>query len=190
MNKDHVIESLKSESYRIEEDSIYSSKGHYNAAARWKALHSALSVISIVCSTVVASSVSEDVRSFGLLTISKLGINSIDHFFAFLTFAFSATAAISTSLISFLKPERKEESHRISAGNYNSLKNRARIYRTIDLMSDDSIDSLRAKLDSISETRNSLNMESIPIPKWAYALAKKGIEELGEATYKVDTKGV
>lgn len=44
--------NLYNELSRIEEDSLYSMKGHYNASERWRWWYNALGIINVICSVV------------------------------------------------------------------------------------------------------------------------------------------
>ena len=155
------------EAKRIEEDSLYSAKGHYCAAQLWTSLHIWIGVPTAIMAAIAgASALSkfEDSRIWaGVLAI---------------------LVAALTSVTTFVNPNAKAANHHNAGNRYNSLNNRARIFSEIetDVETDD---ILLNKVKALTEERDDLNQKSPQIPKWAFRKARKGIEE-GEGKYLVD----
>ena len=152
---------------RIEEDAMHSAKGHFNTEAGWNRKHVALGVGAVL----VASAAGQ--QAFVENSYVAAGL-------AFL-------AAFIAGLATFLSPEKRAEAHGRAGRHYNSLKNRTRIFRTIDLATLDG-EVARQRLEVLSEQRNDLNETSPGIPRWAYVRAKRDIDaKMG--VYQVDGGG-
>ncbi len=159
-DKERIIKEAK----RIEEDSLYSSKGHFYAAQFWSNLHLC---VGIFISVVVASA-----------GIVLLKFNSYRIATGILAILASALSAVST----FTSPGKRAATH-LSAGNrYNSIRNRARLFREIEVVSEAYEKSLE-KLRCLFAERDELNDRYPQISKRAFNKARKGIQE-GEAQHE------
>ena len=162
MNEE-LLKEYKAEANRIEEDSIHSSKSHYNASDRWSHIHLFIGIPNAILAAFAGI---EAFKGSELLAGS-------------LAIAVAAITAINT----FLNPGDRASNHKRCAGEYLALKNRARIFNKIDcerLQSEDKIDTTFKEL---VDKRDNLNSTSPPIPSWAFKKAKKGIDA-GESGYK------
>ena len=163
-DKEKIIKEAK----RIEEDSLYSSKGHFYAAQFWSKFHL---VVGVFISAIVATA--------GTFVLWKFEPYRI--VVGSLTILVSALNAVLT----FTNSSKRAATH-VSAGNcYNDLRNRSRLFSEIEVNSEPYEKSLE-KLRCLCIERNELNSRFPQIPKWAFNKARKGIEE-GEARYKVDS---
>ena len=159
---------LIAEARRIEEDADHSSKGHFNAAARWAGYHLYLGLPSAVIAAIASGSAFNDMPNLA-----------------------GSLAIISTALmttLTFLKPSERAENHKAVAGSYLALRNRARIFREIELEDGLSQDDAKQRLMELSKNRDELNQSSPGIPRRDYELAKKDIDE-GRSQHKVDKEG-
>ncbi len=162
-NKEKTITEAK----RIEEDCLYSAKGHFYAGQCWGNVHLWLSGISAVLSAIA-------------------GVSALSHFdyHNIVAGVFSIIVAGLTGVITFVNPNARASVHHKAGNKYNSLRNDTRIFYEIEVNNlDDS--KVVEELKKLNDRRNKLNIESPQIPKWAFEKARKGIEE-GEADYKVD----
>lgn len=162
--RDEVIKEAK----RIEEGTLYSSKGHFNASALWRRLQYWLGIPATILAAVAAASAFAQLDKGNTLA----GWMSI------------IVAALS-GLTTFLNPQERAANHFEAANQYDALHNKARIFWTIDCLGNDSDLMLTNRLKELSEEKNALNKQSPQIFKWAYALAKRGIAA-GEGSYSVD----
>lgn len=158
--------ALQCEAKRLEEDTTYSSKGHYNAASRWECCNLYLGVPATILAAVAAGSTL--VEALPGLTI-------------FCTLIVS----ILTGLMTFLSPNERATLHRSAAGRLLALRKEVLFFRNIELLQGRRLSELSEKLRALIVRENELNQNSPTIPKWAFLKARKGIEQ-GEATYKVD----
>jgi len=156
---------LVAEAKRIEEDAIYSSKGHYNAGNSWKGLHLWIGIPTAILSALAsASAFGEENTAAGILSILVTSL---------------------IALATFLDPSGKQSAHRASAAAYGTLKNDARIFYEIDVFIEKDITKLVQSLKQLAKQRDKLNSTSFNIPRRAYELARTDIKE-GTNTYKID----
>jgi hypothetical protein len=161
-------EELSKEAQRIEEDALFSAKGHYNAVGSWLWLHRGLAVISGVASVIAGTAV---LKEWGP------------------TVAVSAAAAstIAAALLGTLKPGEEGLRHQRAGDRYLAIRNRARIFRLIDLVSalpteERLVTMAKALSSELDDTRSSAPR----IPGRAYERAKRDIEVQKTAAYHVD----
>jgi len=162
-NKEKIINEAK----RIEEDSLYSSKGHFYAGQCWLNVNLYLGGITAILSAIAGASA---LSQFDYHNIVAGGLSII--------------VAGLTAIIIFINPNEKSFIHRKAGNRYNALRNDARIFYDIELSEADDKKAIE-DLKKLNDRRSKLNSESHQIPKWAFEKARKGIEE-GEAKYKVD----
>lgn len=165
-----VKENLIKEARRIEEDSLYSAKGHFVAANFWTNFHLWIGVPTAILAAIAGASALSQFDNHNIIA----GILAI---------IVTALTAVTT----FLNPNEKANSHRNAGNKYNSLRNKARIFCEIDSYGEDSEQEITKQLKELAKQRDELNQNSSQIPRWAYKKARKGIEE-GETEYKVDEK--
>jgi len=160
-------DALRRESERLEEDTLYSSKGHFNAEDTWVRRNYWLGVPATVLGAIAGATLIKSQPEWAT--------------------AFTLLASLLTGLMTFLKPNERAAMHRAAAGQFLALRNEARFFREIELLQPDRLDELSERLKALSAARNELNLKSPSIPRRAFVAARKGIEE-GEATHKVDKK--
>lgn len=166
--KDEIIKEAK----RIEESTLYSAKGHFQAARVWGNFHLIIGVPMVILSAVAGASA---LAQFDNSKIIAGGLSIL-------------VAALS-ALMTFLNPNGKSSVHLNAGNSYDSLQNKVRIFWSIDCWREKSEEVLTEKLKYFSEQKDKLNLNSPQIPWLAYQLAKRGIEA-GEADYKVDKSEV
>lgn len=158
--KEKIIKELK----RIEEDSLYSSKGHFYAAQSWEKWHYKLGIPATIFSALA-----------GVSAIAEQNV---------LAGVIAFCVATVAGLITFLNPNEKASVHRNAGNEYNDLKNKSRILYEIEANSlDEKV--LTEKMKELDKARSELNKKSPQIPKGSFEQARRGIEE-GEASYKAD----
>lgn len=159
------ISALCREAKRLEEDALYSSKGHFNAEDAWVRRNYWLGVPATALGAIAGAA----------LIKSQPELAS----------ALTLLASLLTGLMTFLKPNERAAIHRTAAGQFLALRNEARFFHEIELLSTDRLGELPKRLQELASARNELNQKSPSIPRHAFVSARKGIEE-GEATHKVD----
>jgi hypothetical protein len=159
------VSALRREAERLEEDTLYSSKGHFNAEDTWVRRNYWLGVPATALGAVAGATLIESQPEWAT--------------------AFTLLASLLTGLMTFLKPNERAALHRAAAGKFLALRNEARFFREIELLEPERLDELLERLRALSAVRNELNSNSPSIPRRAFVAARKGIEE-GEATHRVD----
>lgn len=157
--------TIRAELTRIEEDCIHSGKAQFNAGVRWSRYHLWLGVPSVILSALAGTAFFK-----GEPEIAG---------------AMSSVVTILTALMTFLKPSERASSHKSSGDQYLTLRNDARVLRTIklDVACDDT--AAVANLDEITKRRNELNQASAQVSRKDFERARTGIEE-GEAQHIAD----
>jgi len=163
----NLLDEMRAEGARIEEDSLYSGKGHFEAARAWGNVHLWVGIPTAVLAAVAsASAFKQQVAAAGALAL---------------------TASVLSAISTFLNASERAQLHHRAGVKHNALRNRARIFRELDLKTETGSSDLLASLKALAKEREDLNLSSPQIPKWAFRLARAGIEA-GEAAYKIDSE--
>lgn len=165
MTEDRKIEPLAIQSMRIEQDALYSAKTQFEAARIWSTVHLWLGIPTALIAGISGISTFQDQSLVGG--------------------ALAILAAALASVTTFLNPSGQSAQHHAAGTKYNSLKNRASIFREVDLNSDSPIEVNTATLKRLGQERDDLNETSPQASRRAYERARASIEA-GEATYDVD----
>lgn len=158
------LEIMK-ESQRIEESTLYSSKGHFAAAHTWSNFHLIIGIPIVVLAAVAGSSFICN-NNFSARVLSVI-------------------VAVLSAVMTFLNPNEKSSTHLNAGNSYDALQNEVRMFRTIDCWREDSEQILTERLKNYSNHKDRLNQVSPQIPWWAYQIANRGIKS-GEGSYEVD----
>lgn len=162
---DKLKDALEREAKRVEEDSIHSAKGHFNAADIWRIRHYWIGVPATILGGAAGAAAVKNFPEIAVLL--------------------SLIATILTGLLTFLKPAERASAHKTAGDQFLALRNDARVFREIELIEQDDTRSAPDKLKALCQRRNELNQGSPDVPRKAFEQAKQGIVE-GEATYKAD----
>lgn len=158
--------AIAAESKRIEEDALYSAKGHYEAARAWGGVHLSVGIPTAVLAAIASvSAFSDHAQLAGAVAMLV-----------------AALSAVST----FLNPSQRANAHHGAGNQFNSIRSRARILREIDIYRL-SVAELTDSVKALAAERDKCNQDSPVIPRLAFHHARKGIEA-GEAGYAVDAK--
>lgn len=163
--EEQLLENVKVEVQRVEEDCTHSSKSHFNAADRWGRYNLWLGIPSIVLSAAASAAfLGEYPEVAGAMT---------------------SVAAILTSLITFLKPSERGAAHKSAGDQYLALRNDARVFREIEINHAGDMHAAISFMGTLTKRRNELNQSSPQFSDKDRREARRGIEE-GEATHVVD----
>lgn len=157
--------TIRAELTRIEEDCIHSGKAQFNAGVRWSRYHLWLGVPSVILSAMAGTAFFKEQSELGG--------------------AMASIVTVLTALMTFLKPSERASSHKSSGDQYLTLRNDARVLRTIKLDVACDAAAAVANLDEITKRRNELNQASCHVSRRDFEQARKGIEE-GEARHVAD----
>jgi hypothetical protein len=158
--------AIADEAARIEEDSTFSSKGHFNAEASWKTAHYVIGCIAALSGAIAGGSAFSD--------------------FAWLTAIAGAISGIAAAALTFFNPSEKAQEHKVAGDCFGSLRNDARIFRTIALTQVTEAEEATEKLAELNRRRTELNASSSGIPSGAYEKARRHIDDEDRATHRVD----
>jgi hypothetical protein len=160
-----MIDALRNESLRIEEDSEHSAKRHFNTWDMWSVLHYALGVPATILAAAASTALVKNEHGWAQL----MGL----------------AVALFAALMTFLKPNDRAAQHRAVGNQYLSLRNDARMFREIDLI--EAVDDTKKseRLRRLAQRRNDLNSSAPSTPRWAFERTRQGIAD-GETTYRVD----
>ena len=159
--KDIIVKEVM----RIEEDAQHSMKGHYNDADVQSGLNKKFGLPASIILTI----------SGGTALGEQLEIAAV---LAFIT-------AILVGAMTFLKPSEKSEQHKSSAARYHSLRNMVRLFRELEVSTNDNVDALKAEIYKYALQLNELNEVCPQISRASYEKAKNDIDE-GRAAYRID----
>lgn len=166
MEPDNVlINALRAEAHRIEEDSIYSAKRHLNACDTWSLRHYVLGIPAALLAALVTTVLIKN--------------------YADLAQALATVSALLAALLTFLKPNDRASQHRVVGNQYLTLRNDARMFREIDLTELDDDSKKSEKLRQLAERRANLNASAPTTGYGAFKKARKGLEE-GQASFLTD----
>ncbi len=160
-----ALTAIIEEAKRIEENCLFSSKGHFIASRCWDNFNVWMGLPTIILAAV----------SVALAFTSVFLLAGI----------LSTIVVILSSLTTFLNPKEKANDHLLAGNNYDSLLTKARIFWTVDCVSEFTLLVLTEKLKDLESQKDKLNRECLQIPTWAYKKGKKGIEQ-GEASYGIN----
>lgn len=158
------------EAKRIEENCLYTAKGHFVAAQFWRKFNYWIGIPTVVLAAIAGTA--------AFVKFDKNNISAV---------ILSIIVAVLTAINTFLNPQERKSAHLTAGNNYDSLLTKARIFWTIVCRGVESEQVLTERLNFLSEQRDKLNRECSQVPTRAYKKAKKGIEE-GEADYWLDKK--
>ena len=157
--------SVAREASRIEEDCTHSAKGHFEAARIWGWCNMGLGLPAVVLGAVAGVSALKAMPVVaGVLAILGSAL---------------------TAALTFLKPSDRVSGHHVSGTRYNSLKNRARLFREVDVPQATDPKRLTRALRTLAKERDELNQLSPEIPRPAFVRARRGVLT-GESSYAVD----
>ncbi len=155
-----IVEEAK----RIENDTSYSAKGHYEAAEYWTRFHLMIGIPTAILSAVAGAS-----------ALAQFDNHSIIAGF------FAIVVTTLTAVATFLNPNEKANSHQNVGNKYNALRNKVRVFCNIDSSVESSEQELIKQLKELAKQRDELNQDSLPVSTWAYKKAQKVIENKARA---------
>jgi hypothetical protein len=150
-----IIEEAK----HIENDTLYSAKGHYEAAKYWRNLHLLIGIPTVVLSATAGAS-----------ALTQFDYHNIIAGFL------AITVAALTALTTFLNPNEKANSHQNAGDKFSAIRNGVRMFYNIDSSLATPEHELIRQLKDFAKQRDELNQSSLPISGWAYKTAQRVIK--------------
>lgn len=155
---------ITNELHRLEEDCTHSGKAHFNANDRWNRWNYVFGIPSVVLSAAAGAAFFKD--------------------YSVIAGMMSVGVTVLTSLMTFLKPAERANSHKNSGDQYLALRNDSRVVREITIETLDDSAAIEA-MSGLTTRRNELNQASQPFSNGDFQKARKGVDS-GEALHKVD----
>ncbi len=164
--------ALEKEAKRLIEDCLYSGRGHQSAGQFWRAMNTWLGLPSAIASPLLATGAAG---------------SALAQFSPWITAGLAILSAIAGAAHSFFRPNEIAEAHGLKGNRFITLRNDARLFLEIELLSGADLRELAARLQNLRQRHADLN-ETLPlnIPRFAYLRAKRSIE-VGESSYQEDT---
>lgn len=167
MERDLASE-LGREAARIEEDALFSYKGHYNAAVPWRRWSRLLASAAALGSSLAAVAV---LKEWSV----AISVGS------------AAIATLTSTIYASLQPRSVADGHERAGDRYLAIRNRSRIFRNIQmLVHDATAESLVAEIKALSSSLDQAREGAPVLPRGAYQQAKRDIEVGGFAEYRAD----
>jgi len=168
----NIRERIEKEARRIEEDTLYTFKQLYEAAASERCRYFWVGSAAAVLSVLAGTSVVAKYPSWWQVAAPLISL---------------AVAAL-TAWLTFVKPAERAQEYKDAACDYQQLRDDTRVFREIELLrSDLEEEALVKQIKALSARRAQLRKDSPQPPKWAYGRVKRAIEQ-GEAEYEVDAQ--
>ena len=117
MNTEQAALKIAEEAKRVENDTLYSAKGHYEAANYWANFHLLLGIPTAIISAIAGTSAFAQFNNHATIA----GILAI-----------IVTAL--TGITTFLNPNEKASAHQNVGNKYNAIRNRARALYNLDML--------------------------------------------------------
>gem|GEM_PF-4133786 len=159
--KSNIIKSAK----RIEENSLYAFKSHYNSAAIWSFIYHVLTIGIIIASSITIAYTFSDTNPYIIRILAII-------------------ALIFSSLVMFFNPSEKIRIHNEAGSSYSSLNSKAETFREIEAEYYEET-YVKGKIFELRDKRDEFNSKYPQPLTLGYIAAKIGIW-LGEAINKVD----
>jgi len=170
--EDALRRALEKEAKRLIEDCLYSGRGHQSAGQFWRAMNTWLGLPSAIASPLLATGAAG---------------SALAQFSPWITAGLAILAAIAGAAHSFFRPNEIAEAHGLKGNRFITLRNDARLFLEIELLSGSDSRELAKRLQNLRQRHADLT-ETLPlnIPRFASQMAKRSIEA-GESSYEEDS---
>jgi len=159
MVDDGVLKQIIDNAQKVANDCEYSASSNFALGKYWDTWNLRLGLSAAILSALAAL--------VGKTDLSGVPIAGVVAFLA----------AISASVLTFLKPSEKASIYREFGNKYRSLRNRSRVFISIDCLVMPEYEELRARLDSLLKEKEDLNLDNPVIPEWAFKEAQRLITQ-------------
>jgi hypothetical protein len=168
MTFDEIRQSIEDQLQKLEDDTDLTSASDFRMAQRWQGINTKLGLIIVLVS--------------GIITAIGAGASVGDFQYLQKYFALSVTvlASIATvvgSVLTFLKPSERGMQYREFGNKQKALRNRIRIYRSVLMKQEPSVDRPSEQLVGFGQEKDALNSDNPPIPRSAFRTASRDMLE-------------
>lgn len=153
---------------KLEDDTELTSASDFRMAQRWEATNNRLGLTTVIVSGIVT--VIGAVSSLEKFT-------DVQPLFIIVSTLLASIATAIGSVLTFLKPSERGGRYREFGNKQKMLRNRIRIYRTVQILQDDSSTGPTEQLVAFNLEKDALNSDNPPIPRSAFVTASKEIGE-------------
>jgi hypothetical protein len=164
MNESEILKQIVDNARKIADDCEYSAASNFALGRRWDRWNLFLGSSAAILSALAAIS-TEKLKLPGF--IADFPVTGTAAFFA----------AISASVLTFLKPSEKASIYREFGNKYRALRNRSRVFISIDCRLPLKYKELRGGLDALLKEKEDLNLDNPVIPDWAFREAQRLLDE-------------
>ncbi len=149
----------------------YAGQGHLEESTRWAWWDAWLGVPATLGTTLLAAGAS---------------VSALLNAQPFVTASIALLATACSTVRVFFKTEVLTQSHGLKGNQYLSLRNEARLFKDLDLLSTITIDELQARIKDLWQRYNALNeLPPLRYSRNSYEVAKRNIAA-GEQDYEND----
>jgi hypothetical protein len=173
LTRGRCIEQLQ----KIEDDTDITSASNFFIAQNWEGWNTKLGLFIVGLSGIVT--VISAILALEELKEYRVYLTVISTIFA------SAATAIG-SVLTFLKPSERASRYRDFGNKQKDLRNRIRIYRSIESSQALDLNSIIHTLKDFSEEKNALNSDNPPIDRSAFVVASQDIAEKRQRRAKME----
>jgi hypothetical protein len=174
---ENFTQSISTQAWRIWEDALYCSAGHFQESRWWEGVHLWMGIPTTILAAITGITSLTDSSTTLILGINTSVVVPV------LAFTVAAMSGLST----FLDPKGQATKHYQTASEYQALVNDIRLFCQIDCWKAGNEDKMEDSLRRFNARLNKLNTCPIIISKRATRIALKEIKE-GKFNYQVDCK--
>lgn len=164
---EEIRQSIDDQLKKLEDDTSLASASDFIMEQRWEARNTRLGLVIVFTSAIVAAiGASASVGEF----------QQYQDFQRFIPLASTLLASIATvvgSILTFLKPSERGSRYREFGNKQKALRNRIRIYRTVLMSQDPSLERLSDQLVAFGQEKDAMNSDNPPVPRSAFRSATK-----------------
>jgi hypothetical protein len=168
MTFEDIRQSIEDQLQRLEDDTELTSAGDFSMSQRWAAVNTRLGLIIVLTTGVVAA-----IGAAATLT----DLQAYQRYFTLASIVLAAIATVIASVLTFLKPSERGGQYRDFGNKQEALRNRIRVYRSVLMKQDPSVERLSEQLVAFGQERDGLNADNPPIPRSAFRAASRDMLE-------------
>jgi len=168
MTFDDIRQSIEDHLQKLEDDTDLTSASDFRMAQRWEAINTRLGMIIILTSGIVTA------------VGATASVGYLEGFQSYFTLSSTILASIATvvgSVLTFLKPSERGCRYREFGNKQKALRNRIRIYRSVLMKQDPSVERPSDQLVAFGQEKDALTSDNPPIPRSAFRTASRDMLE-------------
>ena len=168
MTFDEIRQSIENQLQKLEDDTDLTSASDFRMAQRWGSINTRLGLIIVLVSGIITTTgVYASVGDF----------QDMQRYFTLSVTVLASIATVVGSVLTFLKPSERGEQYREFGNKQKALRNRIRIYRSVLMKQEPSVERPSEQLVAFGQEKDALNSANPPIPRSAFRTASKDMLE-------------